>query len=44
MAAYLRRMTFFVLDGKSIEEVMEERGWLPDQFKSSDEWKSAVMR
>ena len=44
MASYLRRMTFFVLDGKSTEEVMEERGWIPNQFPNADAWSSAVAR
>jgi hypothetical protein len=44
MAGYLRRMTFFVLDGKSTQDVMEERGWVPNQFENESAWKDAVVR
>ncbi len=37
-------MTFFVLDGKPIEEVMHERGWIPNQFPDSNTWLQAVIR
>jgi hypothetical protein len=37
-------MTFFVLDGKSTEEVMEERGWIPSTFADAPAWEDAVQR
>ena len=43
-AQYLRRATFFVLDGQPIEEVMAARGWIPDQFPDAESWRAAVER
>jgi hypothetical protein len=37
-------MTFFVLDGKSTEEVMDERGWIPTTFADVAAWEAAVQR
>lgn len=44
LQSYIGRMTFFVLDGKSIEDVMNERGWIPSQFADAAAWRDAVER